>query len=34
MEHAATRRWIDLGIGIVFILIAVAIAVDLYGTQL
>ena len=34
MERAATRRWIDRGIGIVFILIAVAIAVDLYGTQL
>ncbi|MGE5952273.1 MAG: LysE family translocator [Qipengyuania vulgaris] len=34
MERAATRRWIDRGIGIVFILIAIAIAVDLYGTQL
>lgn len=34
MERAATRRWIDRSIGIVFILIAIAIAVDLYGTQL
>lgn len=34
MERAATRRWIDRGIGTVFILIAIAIAVDLYGTQL
>lgn len=34
MERAATRRWIDRGIGIVFILIAAAIAVDLYGTKL
>ena len=34
MERAATRRWIDRGIGCVFILIALAIAVDLYGTQL
>ncbi|MBX7540375.1 LysE family translocator [Qipengyuania sphaerica] len=34
MERAATRRWIDRGIGIVFILIALLIAVDLYGTQL
>ena len=34
MERAATRRWIDRCIGIVFILIAISIAVDLYGTQL
>tara|TARA_B100000678_G_scaffold46197_1_gene35986 strand:- start:1287 stop:1922 length:636 start_codon:yes stop_codon:yes gene_type:complete len=34
MERAATRRGIDRGIGCVFILIALAIAVDLYGTQL
>ncbi|NNC52194.1 MAG: hypothetical protein HKO08_04050, partial [Erythrobacter sp.] len=34
MERAATRRWIDRGIGIVFILIALFIAIDLYGTQL
>ncbi len=34
MKRAATRRWIDRGIGIVFILIAIAIAVDLSGTQL
>lgn len=34
MERAATRRWIDRGIGIVFLLIAVAISIDLYGTQL
>ena len=34
MERAATRRWIDRAIGIVFLLIAIAIAVDLYGTQL
>lgn len=34
MERAATRRWIDRGIGIVFILIAASIAADLYGTQL
>ncbi|MBX7527118.1 LysE family translocator [Qipengyuania vesicularis] len=34
MERAATRRWIDRGIGTVFILIAALIAVDLYGTQL
>lgn len=34
MERAATRSWIDRGIGIVFILITALIAVDLYGTQL
>ena len=34
MERAATRRWIDRGIGTVFILIAALIAIDLYGTQL
>jgi threonine/homoserine/homoserine lactone efflux protein len=34
MERTATRRWIDRGIGSVFILIAALIAVDLYGTQL
>ena len=34
MERSATRRWIDRGIGIVFILIAALIGVDLYGKQL
>ena len=34
MERAATRRWIDRGIGIVFILIAVVIAIDLFGMHL
>ena len=34
MERAATRVWIDRGIGIVFILIAIAILVDLMGTQI
>lgn len=33
MERAGTRRWIDRAIGSVFILIAIAIAVDLYGTE-
>ena len=33
MERAATRVWIDRGIGIVFILIAGLILVDLMGTQ-
>lgn len=34
MEKTATRRWIDRAIGCVFILIALAVAVDLYGTEL
>ena len=34
MERASTRRWIDRAIGLGFILIAVAIAIDFYGTQL
>ena len=34
MERAATRVWIDQGIGIVFILIAIAILVDLMSTQI
>lgn len=34
MERAATRSWIDRSIGIVFILIAAAILVDLMGTKI
>ncbi|MBX7495947.1 LysE family translocator [Qipengyuania sp. 6B39] len=34
MERAATRRWIDRGIGILFLAIAVLILMDLLGTQL
>jgi hypothetical protein len=34
MARAATRRWIDRGIGTVFLLIAALVLAELLGTKL